>query len=176
MRIFCEQFDKDVLARYDRRTHRLETIIAHLGFALGGRPASAFAHRLTMPVSNDTLLRWFAAGRLIRMAISMSPALMTLPSGAAKPTEQSFATWSGAGLSLPYRIARWIHRDRVGGYKEAIAKATPDAEQIADRWHLMENSKRAFHDAVGKSMRRNRRALGSNIVDLKLLTYAVKLQ
>jgi hypothetical protein len=60
-RIFCEQFDKDVLARYGRRTQRLEAIVHHLGLALGGRPASAFAHRLMMPVSNDTLLRWFAA-------------------------------------------------------------------------------------------------------------------
>ncbi len=29
----------------------------HLGLALGGRPAAAFANRLMMPVSNDTLLR-----------------------------------------------------------------------------------------------------------------------
>jgi hypothetical protein len=28
-----------------------------LGLALGGRPAAAFADRLMMPVSNDTLLR-----------------------------------------------------------------------------------------------------------------------
>jgi transposase len=56
-RIFCEQFDKNILARYGRRTQRLETIVHHLGLALGGRPASAFAQWLMMPVSNDTLLR-----------------------------------------------------------------------------------------------------------------------
>lgn len=59
---------------------------------------------------------------------------------------------------------------------EAIAKALPDAEQVADRWHLMENSSRAFLDAVGKSMRQIRQAVGSNVVDPKLLTYAEKLQ
>lgn len=48
-RIFCEQFDGSVLARYGRRTQRLETIVHHLGLALGGRPAAAFANRLMMP-------------------------------------------------------------------------------------------------------------------------------
>lgn len=56
-RIFCEQCDGSVLARYGRHTQRLETIVHHLGLALGGRPAAAFANRLMMPVSNDTLLR-----------------------------------------------------------------------------------------------------------------------
>lgn len=56
-RIFCEQFHDGVLARYGRRIQRLETIVHHLGLALGGRPAAAFANRLMMPVSNDTLLR-----------------------------------------------------------------------------------------------------------------------
>ena len=56
-RIFAERFGADVLAPLSRRTGRLETIVHHLGLALGGRPAAAFADRLMMPVSNDTLLR-----------------------------------------------------------------------------------------------------------------------
>ncbi|MBB4240421.1 MULTISPECIES: hypothetical protein [Rhizobium] len=55
-------------------------------------------------------------------------------------------------------------------------KALPHAEQVADRWHLMENSSRAFLDAVGKSMRQIRQTVGSNVVDPKLLTYAEKPQ
>jgi len=69
-----------------------------------------------------------------------------------------------------------VARDRGGGYGEAIARALPDAAQVADRWHLMENSSRAFLDAVSKSMRQVRQAVGSNIVDPKLLTCAEKLQ
>ncbi|MER9338711.1 transposase family protein, partial [Mesorhizobium sp. M0293] len=56
-RIFAERFGADVLAPLSRRTGRLETIVHHLGLALGGRPAAAFADRLMVPVSNDTLLR-----------------------------------------------------------------------------------------------------------------------
>ena len=35
----------------------------------------------------------------------------------------------------------------------------PDATQVADRWHLMENASAAFLDAVRLSMRAIRRAL-----------------
>ncbi|MCJ8054195.1 hypothetical protein GB928_008500 [Shinella curvata] len=55
--IFCERFGDNVLARYGRGTQRLETIVHHLGQALGGRPVAAFADRLMVPVNNDTLLR-----------------------------------------------------------------------------------------------------------------------
>ena len=40
----------------------------------------------------------------------------------------------------------------------------------------MENSSRAFLDAVGKCMRQIRQAVGSNVIDPKLLTSAEKLQ
>ena len=56
-RIFCEPFDRGVLARYAQRTARLETIVHHLGLALGGRPGAVFSKRLMMSVSKDTLLR-----------------------------------------------------------------------------------------------------------------------
>ena len=36
-----------------------------------------------------------------------------------------------------------MSRDRGGGYGEAAAKALPDAIQVADRWHLMENASAA---------------------------------
>lgn len=69
-----------------------------------------------------------------------------------------------------------VARDRGGGYGEAIAKALPHADQVADRWHLMENASRAFLDAVSKSMRHIRKTVGSTIIDPKLLTYAERLQ
>lgn len=69
-----------------------------------------------------------------------------------------------------------VARDRGGGYGEAIAKALPHAYHVSDRWHLMENASRAFLDAACKSMRQIRRAVGSTIIDPKLLTYAERLQ
>ncbi|WFU07385.1 ISL3 family transposase (plasmid) [Rhizobium sp. CB3171] len=190
-RIFCEQFDNGVLARYGRRTQRLETIVHHLGLALGGRPAAAFANRLMVPVSNDTLLRVvrrriadhndeltvigiddfaFRRGQTygtIVCDLARRRPVTLLPDRALDTSR----TWLAEHPSISI-----VARDRGGGYGEAIAKALPDAEQVADRWHLMENSSRAFLDAVGKSMRQIRQAVGNNIVDPKLLTYAEKLQ
>ena len=46
-----------------------------------------------------------------------------------------------------------VARDRGGGYGEAVARALPQAVQVADRWHLLENASRAFLDAVRRMMR-----------------------
>jgi hypothetical protein len=54
-RIFVERFGELVVPERSRRTGRLDTVVHHLGLALGGRPAAAFAKRLMIPVSNDTL-------------------------------------------------------------------------------------------------------------------------
>jgi transposase len=41
-----------------------------------------------------------------------------------------------------------VARDRGGGYALATQKALPNAMQVADRWHLMENASHAFLDAA----------------------------
>jgi len=69
-----------------------------------------------------------------------------------------------------------IARDRGGGYALAAAKALPGATQVADRWHLMENASRAFLDAVRKSMRQIRTAIGAATVNPSLLTSAERIQ
>ena len=69
-----------------------------------------------------------------------------------------------------------VSRDRGGGYGEAVARALPQAVQVADRWHLMENASAAFLDAVRKSMRPIRSAIGATVIDPSLLTAAERLQ
>jgi transposase len=69
-----------------------------------------------------------------------------------------------------------VARDRGGGYALATQKALPNAMQVADRWHLMENASHAFLDAVRKSMRQIRNAIGAATINPALLTAAEKLQ
>lgn len=69
-----------------------------------------------------------------------------------------------------------VARDRGGGYATAAAKALPHATQVADRWHLMENASLAFLDAVHKSMRQIRTAIGAATIDPELLTAAERIQ
>lgn len=81
------------------------------------------------------------------------------------------AAWLGQ-----HREITVIARDRGGGYGEAAARALPHAVQVADRWHLMENASRAFLDAVRKSMRQIRTAIGATTIDPGLLTAAERIQ
>jgi transposase len=69
-----------------------------------------------------------------------------------------------------------VARDRGGGYALAAATALPSAIQVADRWHLMENASRAFLDAVRKSMREIRAAIGTTTINPRLLTAAERIQ
>ena len=190
-RIFAERFDHGVVTSRSRRTARLDCIVHHLGLALGGRPGARFAKRLMLPVSNDTLLRLvrrrsqrpvetlrvvgiddWAFRRNHRYGsivcdLERRRIVTLLPDRERATIEAWLAGHPGIGV---------VSRDRGGGYGEAAAKALPRAVQVADRWHLMENASAAFLDAVRKSMRPIRAAIGATVIDPTLLTSAERLQ
>jgi transposase len=191
-RIFAERFDEAILSARARRTTRLDCVVHHLGLALGGRPAASFARRLMLPVSNDTLLRVVrrraGAGRTETLTVvgvddwafrrnhrygtiicdlERRRIVALLPDREAATVE----AWLAGHPEI-----KVLSRDRGGGYGEAAVKALPDAIHVADRWHLMENASAAFLDAVRKSMRTIRAALGATTVNPDLLTWAEKLQ
>jgi transposase len=190
-RIFAERFDDNVLAPWARRTARLDDIVHHLGLVLGGRPAASFARRLMLPVSNDTLLR--AVGRRGSPRF-VPPSVIGIDDWAWR-RNQRYGTIicdleRRKTIALlpdrePATAQAWltdqpqigvVARDRGGGYATAAARALPKAIQVADRWHLMENASRAFLDAVRKSMRQIRTAIGAATIDPDLLTAAERIQ
>jgi transposase len=190
-RIFAERFDKDVLAPWARRTARLDHIVHCLGLALGGRPAASFARRLTLPVSNDTLLRVVRRRGSPRF---VAPTVIGIDDWAWRRNQRYgtviFDLERRKTIALlpdrePATAQEWLSaqpqisvvaRDRGGSYALAAAKALPQASQVADRWHLMENASRAFLDAVRKSMRQIRTAIGAATINPELLTAAERLQ
>jgi len=189
--IFAERFADSVLAPSARRTARLDCIVHHLGLALGGMPAASMARRLMLPVSKDTLLRlvrrrarvpsepvnvigiddwaWRRNHRYgtIICDLERRRTVRLLPDREQATAEAWFADHPQITV---------VARDRGGGYGEAAAKALPCATQVADRWHLMENASRAFLDAVRKSMRQIRVAIGATTINPDLLTSAERLQ
>lgn len=190
-RIFAERFGDDIVPERARRTGRMERIVHHLGLALGGRPGASFAERLMIPVSNDTLLR--VVRRRARPRTD-TLAVVGVDDWAFRRNHRYGSIVCDLERRriiklLPDReiatVAAWlsrhptigiVSRDRGGGYGEATARALPDAVQVADRWHLMENASAAFLDAVRKSMKLIRAALGATVIDPKLLTSAERLQ
>jgi len=190
-RIFAERFGDDVLPTRSRRTARLDCIVHHLGLVLGGRPAASFAKRLMLPVSNDTLLRVVRR----RTCPRIDPLVVAGIDDWAFRKNHRYGTIvcdlerRRIVALLPDRevatVRAWlsgrpeirvIARDRGGGYGEAATKALPGAIQVADRWHLMENASSAFLDAVRRSMRVIRAAIGATTINTELLTCAERLQ
>lgn len=56
-RTFTEPLPPGTTGRSGRRTIRIDGLVRDLGVTLGGRPGSALARRLMLPVGKDTLLR-----------------------------------------------------------------------------------------------------------------------
>ncbi len=69
-----------------------------------------------------------------------------------------------------------IARDRSGSYSKAAAVGAAKAIQVADRWHLMANASAAYLEAVRRSMRKIRDAIGAAEIDPALLTSAERRQ
>ncbi len=190
-RIFVERFPADILPAFARRTARLEQVVHHLGLALGGRPAAGLARRLCLPVSRDTLLRVirrraapkpdalnvvgiddFAWRRNHRYGTLVCDLERRRVVALLPDREQATAqAWLAERPSI-----KVVARDRGGGYGEAVARALPQAVQVADRWHLMENASRSFLDAVRFSMRQVREVVGAATINPALLTAAERIQ
>lgn len=188
--VFAERFD-DFAAPHARRTSRLEALAHCLAIALGGRPAARLAQRLSVEISNDTLLRvvrrrkreeppvpsiigiddwaWRRNHRYGTLVCDLErrKTIALLPDREPATAE--------AWMAHQPQIAV-VARDRGGGYAIAARRALPDAVQVADRWHLMQNASQALLGAVRKSMRQVRAAIGAATINPELLTCAEKLQ
>ena len=189
--IFTERFNNGEVSPWARRTARLDVLVFHLGLALGGLPGARLARRLMMPVSNDTLLR--SIRRRGRPGFA-PPRVIGIDDWAWRRNQRYGTIICDLERRRPIRLlpdrepatARaWfveqpqisiVARDRGGGYALAAAQALPNAEQVADRRHLMENASRAFLDAVRTSMRQIRTAIGATVINPGLLTAAERIQ
>jgi len=135
---------------------------------MGGRPGERLISRLGMPVSDDTILREVKRMSLDTSAVPLrvigvddwawkkgqtygtilvdlerSKVIDLLP----ERTAESLATWLARHPEIEF-----ISRDRHGLYADGARSGAPQAQQVADRFHLALN----LSEAVEQELARNR--------------------
>ena len=152
--IFTERF-QTYLRPWARKTLRVANLICCLGLATGGRGAARIAPVLGVRVGERTVVRVlmsgpdppilpvqvlgaddfaFRRGRTygtILVDLERHQVIDLLPDR----SQLSFALWLQRHPEV-----RLISRDRGGDYAAAASLGAPQAEQIADRFHLLKNA------------------------------------
>jgi transposase len=170
-RVFTERLPH-IVAPYARRTGRLESVLRILAFALGGELGARLVGRLGMAASPATLLRlirrvtvperptprvlgvddWaFRKGHrygTILVDLEQHRVVEVLPARNAEPLVDWLQAHPGVEI---------VSRDRAPAYAEAARKGAPQAVQVADRWHLIQN----LVEALERCLLRFRTALKS---------------
>lgn len=153
--IFCERLP-GVAHAFGRQTGRAAEIIRLVGYIAGGRPGQRLLTRLSLPASEDTVLRrvrqaptqpsaalpvphvgvddWaWRKGQnygTILVNLDLHRVVALLPDRAA----ESFAEW----LQQHPEVTT-ISRDRSGLYAQGAAQGAAQAQQVADPFHLVVN-------------------------------------
>jgi transposase len=149
----------DLLAPWARRTRRLATAQGQVGVACGGEAGARLLQRLAMPTSADTVLRLV---RSLPLPTVEAPRIVGVDDWALKKGHTygtilvDLETRRVADL-LPDRtaptLAAWLQargsveviaRDRSSEYARGATLGAPDAVQVADRWHLLDNLRQRF--------------------------------
>ena len=153
--IFCERLAK-AAGKYARKTRRLGAALKDIGFAASCEAAAVLSSKLGMPVSPDVLLKRLRSSEEVQKP---TPRVLGVDDWALKKgmnygtvlvdlekrevvdliedrSAEALNSWlqDRPGVEI-------ISRDRSTEYKKGASEGAPDALQIADRWHLLNNVK-----------------------------------
>jgi transposase len=153
----------EVVAPSARRSLRLANEQRQLGLQSGGEMAARIATRQGMPVSPATILRLV---RRTRVAERVTPTLLGVDEWAYRKRLDFKTILVDLSTNRPLELlpdarattlASWllshpgvevIARDRAGTFAEGARQGAPNAVQVADRFHLMQNLRAAIEEVL----------------------------
>jgi transposase len=163
-RIFTERLP-DFVQSYARMTNRLSEVLQTLGFATCGELGERLTPKLGMEISGPTLLRRMRAHscpapssvRILgiddwswKKGVTYGTILVDLE--LRKPIEilaDRTAETSEAWLRSHPEV-EVVSRDRGGDYAAAAKKGAPQAQQVADRFHLLQNLRQRLKEVMDR--------------------------
>ncbi|MFK7881821.1 ISL3 family transposase, partial [Roseobacter sp.] len=150
---------------YARSTSRLSEIIELIGHSMGGRPGEYVLHRLGIQVSDDTILR-----HLKRNSANPAPRADIRVVGIDDWSWRRSSRYGTIMVDLERHevvdvlndrkaetAAKWlknrpslevVSRDRCGLYAQAAREGAPQAKEVADRFHLVQNLRAAIKEQM----------------------------
>jgi transposase len=162
--IFTERLP-DLVQSYARMTNRLREVLQTLGFATNGELEERLAPQLGMATSGPTVLRLMRTHTLppaksvrvlgiddwawkkgqtygtILVDLERRKPIELLPDRTAATAEAWLRTHPEVEL---------VSRDRGGDYAAAARKGAPQAQQVADKFHLLKNLRERVKDLMDR--------------------------
>ena len=179
----------EVAPPYARRTSRQAQLLGHLAHAAGGTPAERLLRQLGIRVSDDTILR-----QLLRAAQVVQPRARII--GIDDWSWRKSQNYGTIIIDLERRAVidvledrdvvtctDWlrrhpevevISRDRCGLYAQAARQGAPQAEQVADRFHIVQNLRMAIEEQMNLHGRATGRALLSDADNISTASNLLK--
>lgn len=165
----------DTAAPAARRTRRVAELLRLLGHTAGGRPGRLLAARLAVPASDNTILRHLKrhATRVTapvrvagiddwswRKGWAYGTVIVDLERREVVDVIAERSAETTADWFRKHPEVEVVCRDRCGLYSQGAREGAPQARQVADRFHLLQN----LREAIEQQMTRVSRSAGRSLL------------
>ena len=168
-KIFVEPL-KNAFSRYSRVTNRLSKKLLNIALLVGGNMGARLSNTLNITTSSSTFIRLIHKQKMPQnfkadtvgiddwaykkghnngtaiIDLNSRKIIDLLPDRESKTVEDWFK-------QRPY--IKIVTRDRFARYAKGVSNGAPQADQVADRWHLIKN----MGDALIKLLERTRQSM-----------------